>query len=49
MQQELTFSAESFLINAYVLGSFHQGDKCFGEIANSMWMNGINCIMLVSY
>ena len=37
MQQEPILSIESFLIKDCVLGSFHQGDKRFGETA------GIRC------
>ena len=33
MQQEIPFSVESFSFKDYVLGSFHQGDKRFGETA----------------
>ena len=33
MQQEPILSIESFLIKDCVLGSFHQGDKRFGETA----------------
>lgn len=35
--QELILSVGSFLIKDYVLGSFHQGDKHFGETV------GIQC------
>ena len=35
MQQEPILSIESFLIKDCVLGSFHQGDKRFGETAGT--------------
>ena len=35
MQQEPILSIESFLIKDSVLGSFHQGDKRFGETAGT--------------
>ena len=35
MQEEPILSVESFSIKDYVLGSFHQGDKRFGETAGT--------------